>query len=487
MKYISLLSILLLASHTCAVLAQDVVPQRYPVEKQSQSVEEIRVRTEYALMYDNAPESADSLTLPPSDSIPEAHAFSWSGIIKERLAAMAREADQANFNTGLCVYDLTGDSLLFTYNHNKVMRPASTQKILTAISALDLLGKNYFFKTRTYYDGTIQQVQQKVANPLKEIDPTLPDSIVQRKRVLRGNIYVVGDFDPLVSYSDLKDIARAVRELGIDSIDGRIVGDVSMKDADQLGNGWCWDDVPSRLIPYLSPLIFNHEQSITSSDSKCIPHPEEYFVQILASEIRAAGVALPPFSTAITSSPCPRTHLLHTITNTLESVMDRMMKRSDNLHAEAVFYQLAKRGVSSGATWKDGAKQVESVLTKAGISTSDVKVADGSGVSLYNYVSAWSEVKILRYAYRNKQIFNPLYESLPIAGIDGTISDRMRTGAAYQNVRAKTGTVTGVSALSGYVHASNGNLLAFAIINNGNLRNASGHNFQDRICQILAR
>ena len=487
MKYKSLLSVFLLASHACAVLAQDVIPQRYPVEKQSQGVEEIRVRTEHALMYDSVPEPTDSLTLPPSDSIPEAHALSWSDIVKERLAAMAREADQANFNTGLCVYDLTGDSLLFTYNHNKVMRPASTQKILTAVSALDLLGKNYFFKTRTYYDGTIQQIQQKVPNPSKEIDSLAVDSIVLRKRVLRGNIYVVGDFDPLVSYSDLKDIARAVRELGIDSIDGRIVGDVSVKDTDQLGNGWCWDDVPSRLIPYLSPLIFNHEQSITSSSSNCIPHPEEYFVQILASEIRALGIGVRPFATEITSSPCPRTRLLHTITNTLESVLERMMKRSDNLHAEAVFYQLAKRGKSAGATWKDGAKQVESVLSKAGVSTSDVKVADGSGVSLYNYVSAWSEVKMLRYAYRNKQIFTPLYESMPIAGVDGTISDRMRSGAAYQNVHAKTGTVTGVSCLSGYVRASNGNLLAFAIINNGNLRTATGHNFQDRICQILAK
>ena len=93
----------------------------------------------------------------------------------------------------------------------------------------------------------------------------------------------------------------------------------------------------------------------------------------------------------------------------------------------------------------------------------------------------------LRYAYRNKQIFATLYESMPIAGVDGTISDRMRSGAAYQNVHAKTGTVTGVSSLSGYVRASNGNLLAFAIINNGNLRTATGHNFQDRICQILAK
>ena len=482
-----ILTLLFLLCSAWTLQAQDIVPQRYHIEQQSQGAEEIRVRTEHALMYDSTAVPTDSLQLPPADSIPVAHALSWSDIMRERLSSMAREADGYNFNTGLCVYDLTGDSLLFTYNHNKVMRPASTQKILTAVAALELLGKNHFYRTRTYYDGTIQQIQQKVPNPSKEIDSTLPDSIVQRKRVLRGNIYVVGDFDPLVSYSDLKDMARAVRELGIDSIDGRIVGDISMKDADQLGNGWCWDDVPSRIVPYLSPLIFNHEQSITSSNGKCIPHPEEYFMQILASEIRAAGVALPPFPTAITSSPCPRTHVLHTVSNTLESVMERMMKRSDNLHAEAVFYQLAKRSASTGATWKDGAKQVESVLSKAGVSTNDVKVADGSGLSLYNYVSAWGEVKMLRYAYRNKQIFTPLYESLPIAGVDGTISDRMRTGAAYQNVRAKTGTVTGVSALSGYVRASNGHLLAFAIINNGNLRTATGHNFQDRICQILAR
>ena len=184
-------SFLFVVASAFTAQAQDVIPQRYPVEKQSQGVEEIRVRTEYALMYDSVPESDDSLILPPSDSIPEAHALSWSDIVKERLAAMAREADLANFNTGLCVYDLTGDSLLFTYNHNKVMRPASTQKILTAVSALDLLGKNYFFKTRTYYDGTIQQVQQKIPNPSKEIDFTLPDSILFSRRVLRGNIYVV--------------------------------------------------------------------------------------------------------------------------------------------------------------------------------------------------------------------------------------------------------------------------------------------------------
>ena len=94
---------------------------------------------------------------------------------------------------------------------------------------------------------------------------------------------------------------------------------------------------------------------------------------------------------------------------------------------------------------------------------------------------------MLRYAYRNAGIYYSVIEALPTSGKDGTLSSRMKTGPAYLNVHAKTGTVTGVSSLSGYVTASNGHILAFAIINNGLLKSATGHNIQDRICQELAR
>ena len=91
-----------------------------------------------------------------------------------------------------------------------------------------------------------------------------------------------------------------------------------------------------------------------------------------------------------------------------------------------------------------------------------------------------------RYAYHYAHIFNPLFACLPIAGVDGTLENRMTLGAAYQKVHAKTGTVTGVSALAGYVVASNGHLLAFSIINNGNRTAAEGRAFQDRVCEVLA-
>ena len=129
--------------------------------------------------------------------------------------------------------------------------------------------------------------------------------------------------------------------------------------------------------------------------------------------------------------------------------------------------------------------EVEKVIEKSGASTSYVEIADGSGISLYNYVTPSTQVAMLRYAYNNKLIFSALYPSLPIAGIDGTLSSRMGNGKAYKNVHAKTGTVSGVSCLAGYVTASNGHILAFSIMNNGVRKAAEGKAFQDRICRIL--
>ena len=112
-------------------------------------------------------------------------------------------------------------------------------------------------------------------------------------------------------------------------------------------------------------------------------------------------------------------------------------------------------------------------------------MADGSGLSLYNYVSPELEVAFLRYAYRNNEIFIHLLPSLPIAGVDGTLENRMKTGFAHENVKAKTGTVTGVSALAGYCTAANGHYLCFSIINMGIRKAATGRGFQNRVCEAM--
>lgn len=396
----------------------------------------------------------------------------WDEVVKNELSRLANEAENSYYYTSICVWDLTADSLLFGYNNKKVMRPASTQKVITAITALDILGAQHEFRTRAYYTGEITA------------DSTL-----------FGDIYVVGDFDPMYSYGDLRELARSIRDLGILRISGNIYGDASMKSSDLYGNGWCWDDVPSKTQSALCPLAF--DRGSLSPDSDKYPkdimfNPAEHFVKVLSDELGDLGIV--PADTNKVSIPFDQKeysmssgHNFYTKTRTIQQVMQRMLKNSDNLHAEAVFFQIAHFNKGRHCTWKDGARQVENVLRKAGANTSYVDVADGSGVSLYNYTSANAEVAMLRYAFRHDNIYRYFYPALPIAGQDGTLSSRMKSGNAHRNVRAKTGTVTGVISLTGYVSASNGHTLAFSIISNGVLKSDTARNFEDRVCEVLAR
>lgn len=123
---------------------------------------------------------------------------------------------------------------------------------------------------------------------------------------------------------------------------------------------------------------------------------------------------------------------------------------------------------------------------EVGCNPDEYSIVDGSGVSLYNYISPELMIEYLKYAYSRAEIFCPLYEALPVAGVDGTLRNRMKQGKAYRNVHAKTGTVTGVSSLAGYVKAGNGDMLAFVIINQNVLKGKEARAFQDKICEILA-
>jgi D-alanyl-D-alanine carboxypeptidase/D-alanyl-D-alanine-endopeptidase (penicillin-binding protein 4) len=163
-----------------------------------------------------------------------------------------------------------------------------------------------------------------------------------------------------------------------------------------------------------------------------------------------------------------------------------MMKNSNNLYAESVFYQLGlMRGRPSTA--KKACKAIEDVLRRAGREESIHRFADGSGLSLYNYVSADIEVAFLRYAFSDKDLYYKLYETLPIAAIDGTLKDRMNGTPAAGNVRAKTGTVSGVSSLAGYCTTSGGRHLAFSIINQGVMKGSYAKALQDRLCVEMCK
>lgn len=401
----------------------------------------------------------------------ETMALPWDARMHASLDRMAKEADHTYYNTGVCVWDLDADTLLWGYNQKKVMRPASTEKVLTAVAALSMLGARHEIRTCAYYTGSISA------------DSTL-----------HGNIYVVGDFDPMYSYSDLKSLAADISALGIKRIDGTLCADASMKEKALYGNGWCWDDVPSRYEPYLCALMLERGKmypDFRSYSKDPLFHPAEHFVYVLSKVLEERHV-----TSADSGKTCVAYamreypgggHHFYTKTRTIDQVMQRMLKNSDNLHAEAVFYQLADLNARKYSSWKDGARQVENVLRQTGASAAYTKVADGSGVSLYNYTTPSAMVSMLRYAYRHDDIYRYFYPALPTAGVDGTLDTRMRRGTAYRNVHAKTGTLEGVISLAGYAKASNGHTLAFSIIINGVLNAHTARDFQDRMCEVLTK
>ena len=361
--------------------------------------------------------------------------------LRIRLDSLLRDPMFETSQVGLMVYDLTGDSALYTYNHRQLMRPASCMKLVTAITALDQLGSDYEYQTRIYYTGDI-------------VGTTLV-----------GNVYCVGGFDPMLTVEDVAVLASCVRRIGIDSIHGMLVADRSMKEMQDYGEGWCWDDDN----PMLTPL------SIGRKDN---------FLQVFAEEVARSGINLE--GARLTGSTMPaNARLVGTLRRPITEVLERMMKVSDNFYAESMFYQTAasaKKGVARASDARNISKQL---FARLGLGHYPYKVADGSGLSLYNYVSVELLCALLRHAWRTPSIRLPLMQSLPIAGVDGTLEKRMRGTAAQGNVRAKTGTLTGISSLAGYCTMKNGRQLCFAIINQGVMHNTTGKTFQDRVCKVL--
>ena len=188
----------------------------------------------------------------------------------------------------------------------------------------------------------------------------------------------------------------------------------------------------------------------------------------------------------VTEVPVVRGWNLATICTPISEVLNRMLKKSDNTFAECMLLNLYDMGRDSGWSYENCKEQVIETVKEVGGNPDDYTIIDGSGLSHDNRSTPELITTLLRYDYQNDAIFPHIYEHLPIAGVDGTLKDRMKTGPAYNNVRAKTGTLNFVSTLAGYVTASNDHKLAFAIMVN-NVSLSTGKALQNNICQELAK
>ncbi len=141
-----------------------------------------------------------------------------------------------------------------------------------------------------------------------------------------------------------------------------------------------------------------------------------------------------------------------------------MNKISDNLSAENIVKTMGAASAGTPGTADKGLNAIKCYLPRIGVDTAQLFLADGSGVSRYNLLSADQLIRLLAGVYRQSRIFPVFYNSLPIAGIDGTLAGRMNNTPAAGNLRAKTGTLNGTSCLSGYVRTRDAELLAFSMM-----------------------
>lgn len=380
------------------------------------------------------------LSVAQAQTATDSLALPWPQNVQARLDTLMLDPLLERSQLGLMVYDLSADSAIYRRGERQTLRPASTMKLLTAVTALDLLGSRHEYRTYLYYTGRIAD------------------------GVLRGDVWLVGGMDPLFDERDMSAFVETLRRIGVDTIRGRVMTDNTFKEEALMGEGWCWDD---KTAP-LTPLLFDRENEFAS--------------RFVADLRKGGAVVEAPYS----SGRLPKEALLVcSRSHQLGEVLVPMMKESDNLYAESMFFQIAAAQGQRPAKAAHARQQVKRLLSKAGVTGVQYRVADGSGLSLYNYVTPELMVRLLRYAYLNRDVMAALYQSLPVAGVDGTLKKRMTDGAARDNVRAKTGTVSGISSLAGYCRAANQHMLCFCIINQGVMKAADGRAFQDRVCEAI--
>ena len=370
-----------------------------------------------------------------------------------QLRAALREPGVPAGLTGALVLDLDDGSALFGRSADKSLAPASTEKLTVALAALQELGAGFRIETVVLGHGA------------------------RDGTVWRGSLVLKGFGDPSLHGDDLALLARRVRALGIRAVSGRVLGDESFFDRRRTGPGWKPSYYKVESAP-LSALIVDRAWL----NGRTRDEPARAAAARFTRALEAAGVDVagkPALGRAASSA----VELAQITSPRLAQLVDHMNTESDNFVAEMLLKQVGARA-GAGGTTAAGASVVRRVLAGRGVPLAGVRIADGSGLSRLDRLTARALAALLRSVWRDPALRGPFVASLAVAGVNGTLEDRMTRGPARGVVRAKTGTTNRASALAGY--AGSGYL--FAILMNGNpIPYWSARVAQDRFAQILAR
>jgi D-alanyl-D-alanine carboxypeptidase/D-alanyl-D-alanine-endopeptidase (penicillin-binding protein 4) len=327
--------------------------------------------------------------------------------------------------------DLASGRPVFERNADVSLAPASNEKLPVTYAALVSLGVSYRFRTEVlslgHQDGT----------------------------TWHGNIYLKGFGDPTLTSLQLKRLATQLKTAGIERVDGRVVGDESWFDTQRMAPGWKSSFFLFESPP-LSALVVDHGVYQNHLALQPALAAAGRFKQLLKARGIVAGRA------TVGRAPAGAYALAQVESAALPQVLQEMDRDSDNFTAELMLKQLGAEAGGAGTT-RAGVAVVLRDLQAAGVPLAGVRIADGSGLSLDDRLTARALAAMLLAVWDNPDLRQVFWRALPVAGENGTLEDRMERAPTRGVVRAKTGTTNRASALSGYV----GERYAFVIIQNG--------------------
>jgi D-alanyl-D-alanine carboxypeptidase/D-alanyl-D-alanine-endopeptidase (penicillin-binding protein 4) len=292
--------------------------------------------------------------------------------------------------------------------------------------------------------------------PAFTIETTVLGLGEQSGAVWRGDLVLKGYGDPTLSVADLRSLARQVRADGITRVSGRVLGDESWFDARRTAPGWK-AAFYIRESPPLSALIVDRGRvGRYASQDPALAAAQLFRAALVHAGVRVSGGA------AHGTADDTGVPLAAVDSPPLSRLVRWMDQESDNFVAEMLLKQLGAVQGTRGTT-AVGVGIVTGLLVQAGVPMDGVRVVDGSGLSLLDRMTANALVALLAVMWNDPGVRPELLAALPVAGRTGTLDERMRRGPATGVVRAKTGTTSNASALSGFV----GERYVFSVLQNG--------------------
>ncbi len=386
---------------------------------------------------------------------------------------------------GIYILNLENDSVIYGYNSNKLFMPASNLKLLTSAAGLYFLGSDYQFKTRLAIKG----------------------KIINNK--LYGDIVIIGGGDADFSLDNLEQFITTIKRMKIKDISGDIVIVDDCFTPERLPIGWAWHYLDARYAPEISSICLNRnvvnvtiKATTLNNYARVTITPETKYVKLINRIKTAAGkdsviiYRKPEANIIFVDGLIGRGHQRNidiavkdpamffgtyfkerlirekikvegqimrkdgysyfnidttyqiidsVLSQPLIEILHKMDTESVNLYAEALVKSLGAVYYQNGS-FESGLKMLKNLLVRCGVDTANVSLWDGSGLSRHNLLSPYQLVLLLRYIYHSR-IFDDFYNLLPQPG-EGTLEYRFKNFSG--SLRAKTGTLYAVSALSGY-------------------------------------